>query len=354
MNYIQNSLNPTSLSLITTYKCPAECSNCCFECGPKRVEKLPLQTALSHIDNALSNFKDIGVVVLTGGECFLDIDYLLTLIRHIHSYNLICRVVTNGFWAKSKEIAQNILSQCKNAGLSEINFSTGDDHLEYIPIEYVKNGVEASVKLNLTVVLNIESGKDRSFNIDEFVKDERISQFLCTEGAKLPKLTIINGVWMPFTKESLKYLQPMDIDVFHPCKDRCKNLFTSITISPTNRMLACCGLPVLYLRHLDLGNLKKYSIKALYNKQFDDFIKIWLFVDGPYKILSFIGKKLNRIIPECKVVSHTCFYCAVLFTNTIYLKTAQKFYNEIFSSIMLRYSFLINQIKKVELNEKTQ
>lgn len=62
-------------------------------------------------------------------------DYLLSLIKHIHSNNLLCRVVTNGYWAKSSEIALDILSKCKEAGLDEINFSTGDDHLEYVSIE---------------------------------------------------------------------------------------------------------------------------------------------------------------------------------------------------------------------------
>lgn len=307
---------------------------------------MPLQNAIAHIDNALSEFKEIGVVVLTGGECFLDMDYLLTLIRHINSYNLVCRVVTNGFWATSKEHAINILTKCKEAGLTEINFSTGDDHLEYIPLDYVKNGIDAAVKLNLTVVVNIESGKDRIFNVDEFVKDEQISKLLTSDGISLPRLTIINGVWMPFTQEALPFLPPLDKEIFHPSKDRCKNLFTAITISPTNRLLACCGLPVTYLKHLDLGNLAHHSITTLYNKQFNDFIKIWLFVDGPYKILSFVGEKLKTTIPECEVLSHTCFYCAALFTNTVYLQTVQKHYQEVFASVMLRYSFLINQINK--------
>ncbi len=152
---------------------------------------------------------------------------------------------------------------------------------------------------------------------------------------------------MPFTQESLHSLPPLDKNVFHPSKERCKNLFTSITISPTNRLLACCGLPVLYIKHLDLGNLERHPITTLFNKQFDDFIKIWLFVDGPYKILSFVGEKLNTTLPECEVLSHSCFYCAALFTNPIYLTTVQEHYHEIFASVMLRYSFLVTQLNKL-------
>ena len=340
---IEQTLSPTILTLITTYKCSAACNNCCFECNPRRKEKLPLSTAISHIDYAVSKYKSLMIVVLTGGECFLDTDYLLTLISYIHTRNLLCRVVTNCFWAKSLDIALNILSLCKNAGLNEINISTGDDHLEYISITNIKNAIYAAVKLDFTVVVNIESGPDRIFKVDELLKDPEIAKFVSIKASNSNKLTIINGVWMPFTKESLRRLPLIRRHTYHPCMDRCSNLFCSLTISPDNRLLACCGLPVLYIKHLDLGNLCKFSMQKLYNNQFNDFLKIWLFVDGPYKILLYVENKHGYELPECNVLSHTCFYCAVLFTNKLYLSTAQKYYKEIFSSTMLRYSFLIKQ-----------
>lgn len=340
---IERTIPPTTLTLITTYKCSAACNNCCFECNPDRKEILPLSLAISHIDYAVSKHNSLQVVVLTGGECFLDIDYLLSLIEHIHSNKLLCRVVTNGFWVKSAEFALDILTRCKEAGLDEINFSTGDDHLEYVSIGKIKNAICAAVQLNLTVVVNIESGKDRIFKVEDLLKDSRIADFVSIKNSTPPKLTIINGVWMPFTKESLPYLPPIDKETNHPSKDRCTNLFNALTISPDNRLLACCGLPVLYIKHLDLGNLNRFSMDTLYDNQFNDFLKIWLFVDGPYKILLFVEKKLGFELPECRVLSHICFYCAALFTNKMYLNTAQKFYKEVFPSIMLRYSFIVKQ-----------
>ena len=59
-----------SLSLVTTYKCTASCANCCFECNPNRSEKMPLNIAKKYIDEVISVFNEIEVVVLTGGECF--------------------------------------------------------------------------------------------------------------------------------------------------------------------------------------------------------------------------------------------------------------------------------------------
>ena len=341
---IHQSIPPTTLTIITTFKCSAACNNCCFECNPGRKEKLPLSSAISHINYAISRFKKLQVVVLTGGECFLDMSYLLTLIKHIRSLNLICRVVTNGFWAKSEETAYDILHKCKEAGLNEINFSTGDENLEYVPIEHMKKAIYVAAKLNLTVIVNIEYGKDRKFKVENLLEDLTITKYASIQKSAPPKLSIINGLWMPFTKEALSHLPYLNKKAHHPCKERCSNLFNTLTISPDNRLLACCGLPVLYIKYLDLGNLNIYPLDVLYNKQFSDFIKIWLFVDGPYKILSFIESKLGIELPECRVLSHTCFYCAALFTNPTYLAAAQKYYKEIFSSIMLRYAFLVKQL----------
>lgn len=117
-----------------------------------------------------------------------------------------------------------ILTQCKEAGLDEINFSTGDDHLEYVSIEKIKNAIYAAVELNLTVVVNIESGKDRIFKVNELLNDSRIADFVAIKGSAPPKLSIINGVWMPFTKESLSYLPHINKETYHPSKERCSNL----------------------------------------------------------------------------------------------------------------------------------
>ena len=297
--------------------------------------------ALCHIKNSIAKFPSLKVLVITGGECFLDISYISSIIKYAKSKGLICRVVTNGFWAKEKEYAIELLSKLKSKGLDEINFSTGDDHLNYVPIKSIKNGISAAISLNLVTVVNIESGKDRNFDMSKFLDDPEM--FSLTKNKK-NRLSIINGVWMPFTKESISYLPPLDPKSYHPVMDRCTNLFTGLTISPTNRLLACCGLPVMYIRYLDLGNLSTHHIDKLYDCQFDDFLKIWLFVEGPYKILTFVASKLGiDAVPELKLLSHMCFYCACIFSSDKYLDVLKSYYQEKFASIMMRYNFLTKQ-----------
>lgn len=334
------------LTLITTFKCSSACVNCCFECNQNREEKISYDDAERYIIESLAAFNSIKVVVLTGGESFLDLPFLIKLIKLINNYGLICRVVTNGFWAKSYENAVRILKLCKEAGLNEINYSTGDEHLEFVPLESVVNGIKAALDLDLITVVNIESAEESNFKMYDLIKNEELKPYISSNKARMLKFT--NGIWMPFTQEGLKSLPKLDKEISHPCKQRCTNLFSAITISPTNKLYACCGLPVKYIPYLNLGDLYIHEIGTLYKKQFDDFMKIWLFVEGPYCILRFLEEKLGYEIPECRVLSHSCFYCACLFTNKQYLSAAKIYYRDRYYAVMLKFSFLIKQMNNIK------
>ena len=122
---------PKTISLLTTYKCSAVCKNCCFGCNPRIREQLSVDEMKSYIDKSLSAYRStLKVLVLTGGECMLLGNKIYEIIKHGKENGLLVRIVTNGYWAKSYRIAFNKLQKLKNAGLYEINFSTGDDHLE--------------------------------------------------------------------------------------------------------------------------------------------------------------------------------------------------------------------------------
>ena len=77
-------------------------------------------------------------------------------------------------------------------------------------------------------------------------------------------------------------------------------------------------------------------------------MKIWLFVEGPYCILRFLEEKLGYEIPECRVLSHSCFYCACLFTNKQYLSAAKIYYRDRYYAVMLKFSFLIKQMNNIK------
>lgn len=325
-------IEPKTLTLITTFKCTASCKNCCLDCNPNRSELLNTDFAIDLIEKCIKTFPSIKALVLTGGEAFLYFENIKRIIEFANKKGLICRVVTNGYWGTTKEKALSLLQTLKCAGLNEINFSTGDDHLKYVSISNIKNCIISALSLDLKTVINIESGNDRHFNVNDFND--------IVLGVDTSKLAVIRGMWMPFTKETIGNLNPMPEKCLHSVKDRCSNLFSSITISPNNEFLSCCGLPVTYIKYLNLGKVTKDNLYILYKRQFYDFLKIWIFVEGPYKILAYIERQSKCKIPELRVLSHMCFYCACLFTNPQYLRFAQKYYKDKYDSVMIQFYLL--------------
>lgn len=91
------SIQPTTLTIISTYKCTSSCADCCFACNPNRQEKLSVDDVIKYISNVLACYSSIKIVVVTGGECFLLGKGLNRIVRYVRTNGLFCRVVTNGF-----------------------------------------------------------------------------------------------------------------------------------------------------------------------------------------------------------------------------------------------------------------
>jgi organic radical activating enzyme len=289
---------PTQLTFVTTNRCTAACQNCCFQCNPQNKSRLTLQEMKYYIDQSIKAYNTIKLLIITGGECFTLGRDLTQIIKHASSNGLFTRVITNGYWAKSIEKAYSKLKKLVEAGLDEINFSTGDEHQVWVSYD----------------------------NLDK-------------------KLHIIGGAWMPFLKSSEEKINlsnnedSKDSLIILQRKKRCSSLFNTISIDPFHQAIACCGLTVEYINYLKLGNAKKYSLKFLYEYQFQDFLKIWLFTEGPENILRFCRNKLN-LHPIDTTQWHICQICVEIFRDEQNILILQQNYEEVFPNVMLKYSLL--------------
>jgi len=332
---------PKTISLLTTYKCTAACKNCCFGCNPKIREQLSVDEMKSYIDKSLSAYRNtLKVLVLTGGECMLLGNKIYEIIKHGKENGLLVRIVTNGYWAKSYRIAFNKLQKLKNAGLYEINFSTGDDHLEWVPYENIVNGCMASVDLGLTCIVNVEKHDKSIFKVERFFKDERLKSYLFPTNNEKPNLKIESGVWIKFNKES--EITYKDLIVYNDNSKGCTTLFNTISINPYSQMLACCGLTSEYIIPLRLGSVKESEIKHLYESQFQDFLKIWLFIEGPMSILKFIYEK--RKVQYGFITGHICNICSEIFKERENIEILQLHYKEAMARVLLKYSLYAKSI----------
>ncbi|MBR5255728.1 MAG: hypothetical protein IKV62_03010 [Bacteroidales bacterium] len=288
---------------------------------------------LNYIDEAVGAFPSIKVVVLTGGECFLIASELPQIIARIKSYNLISRVVSNGFWATSYDAAVKKLTPLVEAGLTEINISTGDNHQEYVPFENVVNGFKAAYDLGIrSMAVSVESPPNAKFT-SETIKNHPFLSSLLDDGT----LYLLDAAWMRFSTgdnvyEGAKSFLIENFDTHKPCK----NIYDNIVINPYSQLLACCGLSVEYNKYLKLGEIgNNNSISDLYYSQFSDLFKFWLHVDGPAVIYDKIAEIRGM---EKKSFPHECQYCIELVSDKDNHEIIRELLKTELPSILFRHS----------------
>ena len=292
------------MAISLTHKCTAKCLNCCFSCSPDVEYSMDFETAKKHIENALTEYPSIQVVSFTGGEVFLQYGSLVDLISLVSSKNRISRVVSNAYWAKSYNIAYEKLRLLKNAGLKEINFSTGDEHQVFVKFDNIVNAIKASYDVGIkSIALVIEGKSNAIFREDDVLNNANLAPIVHDN-----KLFVFTEEWIEMSKncEIEKKDKAIVIKNSLSGSGPCENIFKTISINPYSQLLSCCGLTVEYNKFLKLGNLQKNSLKSLYESQFHDLYKIWLYVDGPKFIYNMLMKYMNF---KPKIYNHECQYC---------------------------------------------
>ena len=327
-------IEPSSMTITPTHKCTASCHDCCFACTPAITHVMETEKVIKYIDEAISTFPSIKLVVITGGECFLLGNNLDYIIKHASSYGVMVRVVTNGFWANTYEDAYNRLQSLVDAGLTELNISTGDNHQKYVPFANIINATNAAYDLGIqSICISVERTYSSKFK-SECIKENHIMKSLIKKGI----LHVIDAAWMKFKNNVNDFEKKiMYVDNKRPCP----NIFRGIVINPYSQMLSCCGLTVEYNKFLKLGNIDDLSIKELYDKQFNDLYKFWLFVDGP----EFIYEKLMNYknVPP-KTFPHECAYCIEIIKNEDDLFILRELIKKELPNIIFRYKLNTTQL----------
>ncbi|HEY6189865.1 MAG TPA: radical SAM protein [Pyrinomonadaceae bacterium] len=323
-------IRPHTLSLITTHKCTAACDHCCFDCTPQITKSIPIPRLFTLIDEA-TNIESIRVVVFTGGECFLLGDKLDELIRHATSHGFITRCVTNGYWATSESAASRRVERLVKAGLKEINLSTGTFHAQYVPVERIINAACACGEANITTLINAEIFKETSFRIEDLTEHPKLSEMIKSHKVKLQR-----NVWMQnnglvqitHAKEHTRFNEQN--------KTGCTTAMNVIAITPDQHLVACCGLTMEQIPDLHLGSVATHSIEYILNNTPDDFLKIWIHIEGPERILEFVKSHLPSYRLPVEFV-HPCQTCSHLYNDEQAKDVLRKNYREVESKITQLY-----------------
>lgn len=253
------------------------------------------------------------------------------------SHGLITRIATNAFWASNYRSTKTALEDLKNQGLDEINFSTGDDHSKWVSIRNVRNAAVISARLGFIPIINIETHDNASPNILRKFGHDKVFMELVKKG----RIKIERGAWMRFNdNSSITHKDCIPSIRFDPCS----SLFSMIPINPYGEVFACCGLPCEHIPYLRLGHFDTEPIKTKYLKSFNDLLKIWLFVDGPAKILKFIHEKQG--LPFTISPGHICDFCRTLFSTPTHIDFLKKNYKSYIGDVIFKYSLYTNNTQK--------
>ncbi|MDA5341490.1 MULTISPECIES: radical SAM/SPASM domain-containing protein [Stenotrophomonas] len=337
---LDQHLTPRTITMITTYGCTAECRQCCFESSPRIKGRLSLEEMKQSISDAKHSFTSLLVAVFSGGEATMLKADLSAAVAHATQEGLSTRIVSNGSWGRTLSSARRKIAELADAGLKELNLSTGKDHQEWVPAKSIMHCAVAAAEHGLFCLITVEADVEGSPHFRAVVEQPEVRALV-----QARKLFIQSNSWMPFhetddarggtvTRQTLRR--------------GCSQIFDNIVVTPYGEVSACCGLTLEHIPEMKLGSINDESASEIYRRQTNDFLKYWIHVDGPYKII-------EKILPEqsandlLKDVVHICQACVILHRSTEVRNRLLELHRSFMPSVMTRF-FLAKAVNDVGFN----
>ncbi len=285
------------LNILVTNRCNATCDHCAPASGPRDRTELSRNEIFSCISQASETAAKSGQHLgISGGEPFLNYPLLLDVVDFASQRGFRVSVTTNGFWARSVEIAIEKLRPLRVRGLSAMSISRSPFHARFIPVDRVRNTLEAAAELGLRI--HIKAVVTRSFPLS------RLLAGLDDAAARADALVQTIPVY-PFGRASEKvpeselYLRP-GIPML-PCPG------PALTINPAGVAMPCCN-PGGEGDLLRLGNVRDQGLAELRQRFHQDPVMRIIHEHGPGYVVSAIrGRGLGHKLRDDYVgVCHLC------------------------------------------------
>jgi hypothetical protein len=300
-----------TLVLSVTYSCPIQCDFCGVHAGPHRKGMMGIDTIKRLIDEA-KTLKTFSVVVFTGGEPTLLGKHLVEAVRYASDAGFLTRIVSNAVWATSPKKAISFLQRFKEAGLTELNYSVGDFHQKFIPLEHIKWASDAAASLEIPLLIaakGIKNSKITPAYLEEFFEG-KLTRHIPNEKIIPGTYCYTYGVTIPVGWNADKV---SDDDLIWPeekdCwKGPCKSILKSVVIRHTGDLSICCGIGSDEIPETVIGNIHDSSLIDLIVEANNDLMVNWLALEGPYGIIQF----LQNAAPDLKFrdqyigICHAC------------------------------------------------
>jgi hypothetical protein len=303
-----------TLSIMPTQRCTAECIHCGTMSSPREHTALSPDAVLKVIDEA-AELGEYKLVVFTGGEPTLAWPVLIAGITRAHQRGLTTRMVTNAHWARSAEAARRRVRALRSAGLDEINFSTGDQHARFVPIERVVLAIRSACENGITsIAVMVEKVAARG--ITKHSLCERPDYRQLRDDYPSVVVHINESPWMPLSEKLIgRYAEGTTTNRANLAERAgCDSVLTTTTVQPDGQITACCGLGVRMIPELAIGDVADTSLEAADKAAADDFLKRWIRIEGPERILDWASRYDPAIEWEDRY-AHRCQACLRLYRD---------------------------------------
>jgi organic radical activating enzyme len=322
-----------TLSLMPTYRCTAACQHCGTFSSPRNRSRLDAELTLSAIDQAIEN--KYQVVVFTGGEPTLLRDELLVGIGRAAAGGLVTRVVTNAWWAADDSTANQWITALVEAGLHEINFSTGDQHVRFVPLEHVLRACRAAARCGrLTICLMVEIVEARTVT-QALIRDHPIFKDVARI-APDRDILITESPWMPISARTRgHYADELTVNRTNILKrGGCNSCLSTTSVQADGRIAACCGLGMRAIPELQTGHIRRTSLRQADATAEQDFLKRWIRVEGPERILAWAANHDPSIEWE-DMYAHRCQACLRIYKDGKVREVIRKHHTEKMADVFL-------------------
>jgi hypothetical protein len=121
----------------------------------------------------------------------------------------------------------------------------------------------------------------------------------------------------------------------------CDSVLNTIVVTPREQLGACCGLTREQIPEMHVGSLREHTLSELYDRALADFLKIWIFVEGPEHILAWAAGKDPTIEWEYRY-SHHCDVCRAMYHDPKVRRVISEHYMERLDDILLRFAVMNN------------
>jgi hypothetical protein len=299
----EGTTETTVLHLAYSFACNLSCGHCIFRCGPNDHRTMGLRRAKRFIRQA--GEAGIRKIVFTGGEPLLHPRELRNLIRHSAEQGMKSALITNAAWACSRDETKAYLADLKEIGLESITLSTDRYHLLEVPLENLRNALDASREIGLRAGVKIArlrhdpvaEGLYRSLRNSS-------TRVLVQEISPLGRATALR---------SAVKLQPAISFAGPGC-------LTPPVLLPDGNLLTCCNLPARDMKPTDypliLGSAEKESLGSLLARRSRDPILEVLRSKGPGTLAALLSRREPALEGANAVPCHSaCDLCFHLFSR---------------------------------------